>query len=800
MHLVDPGVFPSASKEDALSHQVKPGRIHYLRRMKEELVDYDGVTPLFKGRRSTNLPVALNPVERRSTSGHSTWWIRTFLRIRQRWRRMVYGKRSASSLYALAETLKRRHDLMGTDMPVAAAAAADPDDEDPPTADEARITHETSKSATVERAAIRDVLDELEPVVASDDLPVSKWPVVEEKCLALNGIYPGTNGQAVVFTEYADTADWLVKRFRAGGYEVRRYSGRDAPNAREEIRAAFAKRDFQVLVSTDAGNEGIDLQTAHVLLNWDIPWSLVRLEQRMGRIHRIGQDHDVELYNVIATDTREGDVLVVLLDNLIAAANRLDGKLFDSLSLVAENLSLNMESMLTRAYVNRADHDAALEAARAMTAARIEAEARKAAQIENRFRTRPDVTSAIAGLHKGALERVNPHIVATFLSRLTASGIFTAMPHASGDGVYLLRPPRGELLPPELGGGSGAVVATSTAAVVRAGEAGSSVTGVAVLGPSEPSFRALVAAAQERLRPLLFQGGTLSDPTSTTGYDLVSYEVEAKEGSRRTSWSTLVRVDDTGARVVRWESLGNLAPGESACRGLHPGRAHDADTAAQAAAKAEQASRSAALQEWLTEARHDLERLPGALTTDIADPGRRASERKRLDAAVSENLSQLERMAAVDLGAMRRVGWAHVVAAGTPPDPTEKDSEDIAMRLVTATLRREKWGVADVHLENRGYDLLATRGRDQRCVEVKGVWGSASADGIVLTGNEVLIAGQMGDDYWLWVVDGCNDRTGRTFGVYTDPAREFAGLTKDQTIVRVPGSVLKTARQEHAPA
>ena len=800
MHLVDPEVFPLASKEDATTHHVKPGRIHYLRRMKEELVDYDGVTALFKGRRSTNLPVALNPIEaafyQRALDLVDTYFPTNTLALA----RMVYGKRSASSLYALAKTLRRRHDLMGTDMPVAAAAAADPDDEDPPTADEARITHETSKAAKAERAAIREVLDDLGPLVASDDLEVSKWPVVEEKCLALNGIHPGTEGQAVVFTEYADTADWLVRRFRAAGYEVKRYSGRDAPNAREEARAAFANRDFQILVSTDAGNEWIDLQTAHVLLNWDIPWSLVRLEQRMGRIHRIGQDHDVELYNVIATDTREGDVLVVLLDNLIAAANRLDGKLFDSLSLVAENLSLNMESMLMRAYANAADHDAALDAARAMTAARVEAEARKAAQTENRFRTRPDVTRAIAGLHRGALDRVNPHIVATFLARLTASGTFTAMPHASGDGVFLLRPQSGQRLPPELGGDTRSVVATSAAAVARATESGSSVTGVVVLGPSEPSFRALVTAAQERLRPLLFQGGALSDPTSATAYDLVSYEVEATEDGCRTSWSTLIRVDDTGARVVRWESLGNLAAGESANRGLHPGRAHDADTAALAAAQAEQARRSAARQEWLAEARHDLERLPGALTADIAQPDRRASERKRLDAAVSESLSRLERMAAVEVGATRRVGWAHVAPAGTPPDPTEKDSEDIAMKLVTATLRREQWGVADVHLENRGYDLLATRGRDQRCVEVKGVWGSASADGIVLTGNELLIAGQMADDYWLWVVDGCNDRTGRTFGVYRDPAREFAGLTKDQTIIRVPGSVLKSARQEHAPA
>ena len=117
-------------------------------------------------------------------------------------------------------------------------------------------------------------------------------------------------------------------------------------------------------MSTDAGNEGIDLQSAHVLVNWDIPWSLVRLEQRMGRIHRLGQDRDVELYNLIATDTREGEVLQVLLDNLVTAANRLDGKLFDSLSLVAENLGLDMESLLARTYDDRAVPQDVINAAR----------------------------------------------------------------------------------------------------------------------------------------------------------------------------------------------------------------------------------------------------------------------------------------------------------------------------------------------------------------------------------------------------------------------------------------------------
>ena len=149
---------------------------------------------------------------------------------------------------------------------------------------------------------------------------------------------PGADVQLVVFTEFADTADWLVGRFNDRGFTAERYSARHHP-VRDEIRAEFEAREFQVIVSTDAGNEGIDLQRAHVLVNWDIPWSLVRLEQRMGRIHRVGQTEKVELYNLIAPGTREGDAHAQFLENLITAANELGGKMFDSLSLVGETVS-----------------------------------------------------------------------------------------------------------------------------------------------------------------------------------------------------------------------------------------------------------------------------------------------------------------------------------------------------------------------------------------------------------------------------------------------------------------------------
>src|SRR5262249_40887097 len=138
----------------------------------------------------------------------------------------------------------------------------------------------------------------------------------------------------------------------AAGFTARMYSGRLTHRERDESRAAFMRGDYQIIVTTDAGNEGIDLQAAHVLANWDIPFSLVKLEQRMGRIHRVGQTRDVYLYNLVAADTREGDTLHVLLENFVTAANELGGQMFDSLSAVAEITGIEYEQWLTDLYGN----------------------------------------------------------------------------------------------------------------------------------------------------------------------------------------------------------------------------------------------------------------------------------------------------------------------------------------------------------------------------------------------------------------------------------------------------------------
>jgi superfamily II DNA or RNA helicase len=802
LHLVDPEVYPDPGDDPkAELRPVKPGPVHFLRRMKEDLVDYDGRTPLFRGRRAHNEIVPLNSVEQPYYDEALALVDTYFLPAAAPLARMVYGKRAASSLYALAETLKRRRDYMGTESPAEAAHRADPYDEDPAAQDEAKVIAEGSKAARAEKKAITDLLSRLEPLLAAGTLPVSKWVPLLGDCFATNGVKPGNAEQAVIFTEYADTADWIVSRLESDGFTARRYSGRDSQMIRDQVRAEFMARKFQIIVSTDAGNEGIDLQSAHVLVNYDIPWSLVRLEQRMGRIHRVGQTRDVELYNLIAQGTREGDVLHVLLENFVNAANQMNGQMFDSLALVAELAGLKedrLSGLLADTYADdETKRAAALDTVNMISAARLRATAEQTRRNEAALASAVDIAAAIQRLNADTLERVNPAIVEAYLARLSSAHVLNVTKTAAGEGILRLAVPEG-VLPAGLGGGETALVATSGTAVTEARASGASLTNVIPLGPGEPAFTDLVTYAQHRLAQDTFRGGLTADPTAITDYELFAFEgvlVEA-DGQRTTPWAALIRVDDTGARNVAWETLANLMPEPGVAGPAHPGRALDAQARAELLAKEEQGKRREALQAWLTKAERDLRDLPSKISRDIRDRGMRTTVRATLQQTVRQRLDELRQMAGATISGIHPTVRLKVKAVGIPPDPTEKDSETIAMRRTRDLLSADGWAVSDVHAEGRGYDLYATRGQAQRCVEVKGVWTSASASGVRLTGNEILTATQQRTDYWLYVIDQCSNGVGTVFGIYRDPIAAFGGLIKQVSIFQIPGSALRAARDQ----
>jgi hypothetical protein len=146
---------------------------------------------------------------------------------------------------------------------------------------------------------------------------------------------PSPRQKLVVFTEHRDTLNYMVQRISTLLGRVEAVVTIHGGMGREErLKAQKAFRhdpEVQVLIATDAAGEGINLQRAHLMVNYDLPWNPNRLEQRFGRIHRIGQTEVCHLWNLVAEETREGDVYATLLEKLEQARTTLGGQVFDVL-------------------------------------------------------------------------------------------------------------------------------------------------------------------------------------------------------------------------------------------------------------------------------------------------------------------------------------------------------------------------------------------------------------------------------------------------------------------------------------
>ena len=154
----------------------------------------------------------------------------------------------------------------------------------------------------------------------------------------------GARRKLIVFTEPKDTLNYLVDKIRArlGNPEAVAaiHGGIRREERRKIVERFMADRDLLVLVANDAAGEGVNLQRGHLMVNYDLPWNPNRIEQRFGRIHRIGQTEVCHLWNLVAKDTREGEVYARLLDKLETAREALGGRVYDVLGELFEDTAL----------------------------------------------------------------------------------------------------------------------------------------------------------------------------------------------------------------------------------------------------------------------------------------------------------------------------------------------------------------------------------------------------------------------------------------------------------------------------
>lgn len=338
---------------------------------KEELLKFDG-TPLFPERRAYTVNYALSPQEAQLYQAVTEYVQEEFNRADNlnNERKNTVGfaltilqRRLASSPEAIYQSLRRRRERlehrlaeekMGKRAAEYAADMSDMDDDDltqeEQEAIEEKVVDHASAAATIaELEAEIKTLKRLEKM--ANDVRVSgadrKWDELS-RLLQDNEAMFGEDGQReklIIFTEHKDTLNYLAGKIRSligDEQAVVTIHGGMLRDERRKTEQLFKQdKGVRILIATDAAGEGINLQRAHLMINYDLPWNPNRLEQRFGRIHRIGQTEVCHLWNLVANETREGYVFQRLFQKLEEERQALGGKVFDILGKVSfENKSL----------------------------------------------------------------------------------------------------------------------------------------------------------------------------------------------------------------------------------------------------------------------------------------------------------------------------------------------------------------------------------------------------------------------------------------------------------------------------
>ncbi len=178
---------------------------------------------------------------------------------------------------------------------------------------------------------VRKSLEQKEALNYIDQL-INKLNKLGEHSKAIKAyeIIKKANDKAIIFTEYRATQIYLQAFLYKKGITAVIFNGKFSRNKREWMKQLFKER-ADVLIATESGSEGINLQFCHHVINYDLPWNPMKLEQRIGRVHRLGQTHDVHIYNLAVQDTIE-DHMLALLSKKIDVFEQVVGTLDDILS------------------------------------------------------------------------------------------------------------------------------------------------------------------------------------------------------------------------------------------------------------------------------------------------------------------------------------------------------------------------------------------------------------------------------------------------------------------------------------
>lgn len=337
LDLLQPGFFANTDlMEEAVRRDENP---LFIRRLKEDMKKFDG-TKIFPPRHVKTAPFRLTDPEQRLYNDVTRYVKHHYDQAKENrhvaFAMMILQRRVTSSAEAILRSLQRRQGKLEDLLHRAEKLREDEQLDVLREAAEAKLKQfddleDLDDYEEAERTAIEEKLEQVTVAQNIDDLRAEiqklaelvdqaervKAQGVENKLVKLRDAILSQLGdkRLLIFTEHKDTVRYLTEKLREWGYRVCVIHGGMDLDARIAAEKEF-RHEAQIMVATEAAGEGINLQFCSWMVNYDLPWNPNRLEQRMGRIHRYGQNEEVFIWNLISRDTREGQVLEKLFDKL----------------------------------------------------------------------------------------------------------------------------------------------------------------------------------------------------------------------------------------------------------------------------------------------------------------------------------------------------------------------------------------------------------------------------------------------------------------------------------------------------
>ena len=784
LDLLEPGFFAdTAMLSESIQNKDNP---LFLRRLKEDLKDFDGA-PIFPPRKVETVKYYLSDDEKILYNAVTEYVEKHFNKALEKEKRNVtfaltiLQRRLASSARAIRKSLERRHkrlkELYEKGQLIQEVGYEEEYLEDLEEKErwkkEEELLEKLTSAETLEE--LKDEIEKLGELVALAKEVEKKE--IETKLNELKKVMDAeklrqTGTKLLIFTEARDTLEYLVEKLRKWGYSVTLIHGGMSLDARIKSESDFNNTPVQIMASTEAGGEGINLQKrCWIMVNYDIPWNPNRLEQRMGRIHRYGQQHEVHIYNLVAVDTLEGRILEKLFDKLSTIRDHLGSdRVFDVIGEVLVGRSL--KDLIMDAIANRRTMEDILkdfervpdeEAINKVREASLEALATK----------HIDLTRILGEQRKAMENRLVPEYVEEFFKR--AAEMLNIKMEKREDDLWRIAsvPFKMRNQPYEFKIKFGEVQREYAKISFDKEKAFKAQAEFIAMG--HPLLEAVINAILTLYAKSAADGATFIDPEGKRDGILWFLEAEIKDGKNDIAGKRLFAVYQDRNNTLSFVNpaiLWDLKP--EAKRLENSEIALDKDVVVslvigeglenykkellerrQRDAKIKRKYGIRSLESMILDSdvkisEYETRRMKGEIIPEatIQNEVRKKDDLERKKQRLQREIEAEIHLYPTDpriLGAVRVLpGKAHGDMVG------DKEIEHVGMKIAMEYERNQRRNPEDVSFQDLGYDIRSYDEKaNYRYVEVK----ARAKDGVVaLTPNEWLMAQRLKDEYWLYVV------------------------------------------------